>query len=368
MIIDRLNSLEQAKLILPAWNDLIAATTNPNPFYRPEFLLAAWQYLPHNRVQLTTIWQDDSKTKLLGLFPCQLNNRFKRLPARQLETWQYIHCFCGIPLLRTGYERESLQFLLHHFKSKASHTNIFSLLEFPTDLPPYDGLAKTTQPLDERSHSSDAFQRACLHTGENHHDSFEKKIQKKRRKEFQRQKNRLSERGNLEFLIEENLTNRPEVIDDFLNLELSGWKGTNKSALLSTESNRNFSTEALYGAANQGYLHSYRLTLNNETIASLLCLSAGDQLYLFKITFQEKLKQYSPGVQLTLACSHHWEAENNYTLIDSCAAPDHPMIDKLWHERRTIDNCHIATKGFYSKMLISASKAITQYRRGQDDK
>ena len=61
----------------------------------------------------------------------------------------------------------------------------------------------------------------------------------------------------------------------------------------------------------------------------LVNLRSGEGVFSFKTAFDEAFSRFSPGVLLQI---------ENYALLDrpglawadSCAAPDHPMIDSLW--------------------------------------
>ena len=57
--------------------------------------------------------------------------------------------------------------------------------------------------------------------------------------------------------------------------------------------------------------------------------------FSFKTCFHEDYARYSPGVLLQREALHLLE-QRKIEWIDSCAAPDHPMIDSLWQERRPI--------------------------------
>jgi hypothetical protein len=66
--------------------------------------------------------------------------------------------------------------------------------------------------------------------------------------------------------------------------------------------------------------------------------------YSFKTAFDEDFARFSPGVLL--------QAENLTMLerpdifwTDSCATPDHLMIDHLWRERRRIQRHSLAIGG-----------------------
>ena len=63
------------------------------------------------------------------------------------------------------------------------------------------------------------------------------------------------------------------------------------------------------------------------------------------LAFDEALGRFSPGVLIEIANLHAVQDDPAIGWMDSCAAPDHPMIDSLWAERRTIVQYRIALRG-----------------------
>ena len=68
----------------------------------------------------------------------------------------------------------------------------------------------------------------------------------------------------------------------------------------------------------------------------VVCLIAGAAVYPWKTAYDEAYAQFSPGAQLMLEAPARMFSNRQVTLIDSCATADHPMIDRLWPERRGI--------------------------------
>ena len=66
---------------------------------------------------------------------------------------------------------------------------------------------------------------------------------------------------------------------------------------------------------------------------------------------------YSPGVQLTLALSRRLLIEARMNLADSCAAQDHPMIDRLWPDRLEFTDLALASPAAGGR-LFGASVAL----------
>jgi hypothetical protein len=78
------------------------------------------------------------------------------------------------------------------------------------------------------------------------------------------------------------------------------------------------------------------LTQNGRPLAAGVLLKSGNGAWFWKVAYDETLSQTSPGVQLTLDLTEAVARDHDIAFIDSCAVPDHPMIDHFWRERRQI--------------------------------
>jgi len=79
--------------------------------------------------------------------------------------------------------------------------------------------------------------------------------------------------------------------------------------------------------------------LGGEPIAMMFAIVSGAKAFLGKIAYDESFAKYSPGVLLTLDATEGFFAEGAINLVDSCAAPDDPMIGHLWRDR--IEMCDL---------------------------
>ena len=59
----------------------------------------------------------------------------------------------------------------------------------------------------------------------------------------------------------------------------------------------------------------------------------GAQGWIVKIAYDEAFAKFSPGVMLVLDATEALFAEPQLKLVDSCAIPGHPMIDRIWRDR-----------------------------------
>lgn len=99
----------------------------------------------------------------------------------------------------------------------------------------------------------------------------------------------------------------PEALEKFYQLEASGWKGREHSAIL-FENVRSFFDEIAEAAARFGYFTLYLLELNGKIVAGHFGLTVSDRYYSLIVAYDEDYREYSPGHLLI------------DEIIDDCAA------------------------------------------------
>ena len=76
-----------------------------------------------------------------------------------------------------------------------------------------------------------------------------------------------------------------------------------------------------------------------------------------KIAYDEAYARFSPGVLLELD-NLDLLARGDIDWMDSCAAENHPMIDSLWGERRTIVRVSLPLAGTRRRLSFAGWRAI----------
>ena len=76
----------------------------------------------------------------------------------------------------------------------------------------------------------------------------------------------------------------------------------------------------------------------------LASFTTGRHAYSFKTAYDEDYARFSPGVLLQRENLALLE-QDGFEWADSCASPDHPMIDHIWRERRVIERLSIGIGG-----------------------
>ena len=132
-------------------------------------------------------------------------------------------------------------------------------------------------------------------------------------------------------------------IEDFLALEAAGWKGRAGTAFAVCAADRAYFTQLIRNAQVEGRLMALGLYLDGRPVAMKANLLARDGGFCFKICFDDAFAKYSPGVLLEL--ENIREAHRmGLVWMDSCADQDHPMIDRLWPDRRQIQTVFLAPR------------------------
>ena len=325
------------------WTALAADAAEANAFYAPDMLCAALDHLAATPgVRLV---EAQAGGELIGLLPVTVTPRHGRLPISCVTNWMHAHCFFGAPLIRRGAEMAAWRGLLAQL-DEAHWAPGFLYLQ-GLDAAGANAAALEALCVEQRRGRREVhrYDRAMLRSGLDADAYWETHVRAKKRKEIRRLQKRLAELGAVEQRRLNDRAELPQWCADFLELEASGWKGREGTALACSANDAAFFRAACAAAFDAGLLHFLRIDLDGRAIAMLANFRHGEGAFSFKIAFDEELGRFSPGVLIELANLHAVQDDPAIGWMDSCAAPDHPMIDSLWAERRTIVQYRIALRG-----------------------
>ena len=324
------------------WDALTAAASEPNPFFESWYLEPSLEaFDPLARVRLATLRIDG---KLVGLAPVKFAHLYYHRPVPHLSVWLHDNAFCGVPLIARGFESIFWTALLDWADDHAHSAAIFHLAGLPEGSAPDRALEVSTRDSGRTSGVVEREVRAQLASDLAPEDYFEQSLPNKKRKELRRQMRRLAEAGDLQVERVGSVEDIAPWADRFLALEAASWKGREGTALANDPASARFFRESLTGAARLGRVEGLSLKLDGEPIAMLATFLTPPGAFSFKTAFDERFARYSPGVLLqkeNLALL----AREDIAWCDSCAAPDHPMIDHFWREQRAVVSRNVAVGG-----------------------
>jgi CelD/BcsL family acetyltransferase involved in cellulose biosynthesis len=206
-----------------------------------------------------------------------------------------------------------------------------------------------------------SWERAALRPNGSYADWFEENFDRKRRKEYRRLAARLGEQGVYSSHTYAWGDEAGEWTSQFLDLEARGWKGRRGTALKADKTFAAGLRDGLLALASSGKLRFWKLALDGRPIAMMFGIVEGREAWLGKIAYDEDFARFSPGVQLILHATEDLFREE-ILLADSCAIPDHPMINHLWRDRIRVADVMLAGPDV-SPFVFTATLAAERIRR-----
>jgi CelD/BcsL family acetyltransferase involved in cellulose biosynthesis len=298
-----------------------------------------------------TILRFEQDGRLAGLLPIAHPRRYYRWPMPHLSSWLHANCFCGVPLVAKGAEVPFWQAVLRWADARPGAALFLHLRGMVLGGPLYAALEAVAAQGSRQLEIVHREARAMLASDLSSDAYLESALSGKKRKELRRQASRLAELGAVTVERHTDTDGLAEWCDAFLALEASGWKGKAGSALANHASTAHLFRDSLQGAAERGRLERLALTLDGRPIAMLASFLTPPGAYSFKTAFDESYSRFSPGVLLQTENLRILE-RSDIDWTDSCAAADHPMIDHLWRERRTMARLSIAIGGTVRRRLF----------------
>jgi CelD/BcsL family acetyltransferase involved in cellulose biosynthesis len=310
-------------------------------FYTPDFALAAAPALGRD-VEVLLVWS--AERQLLGLLPFRLMSRRYGVKLPLLVGWTHPFAPLGTPLIDRDATAEVAAAFLAHIAGGAS---LPKLLLLPLLLDTGSVARALRAAAESRGGAHRAFgehQRAALDLAAGRPRDLDEVIGAKRMREARRLRRRLGEVGNVEFAVARYPETIAQALQRFLALESQGWKGAAGTALIQSGAHRRFAEAALDALAGRGAAMVAELSLGGREIASVILLCSGDRAWSWKMAYDERMARFSPGLQAMTDLTAALLGDATIRFVDSCAVPDHPLMDHLWRDRLAMADVMIALR------------------------
>ena len=331
---------ETARQHIGAWLDLISRALEPNVFFEPAFVLCAAQHFAMARKpRFILVWQGRPGGRLIGLAPVLLPRR--GLPGRA-SLWRHEQSSSAVPLLDRAAAAAAFTAMLGALAREAPHVSALLMPRLASQGETAGVLRGVAARSGRELRFYDAHQRAVFIPQTRAADEAVAGLSAKKQKELRRQARRLAEGGALSLVSARTPADVRRAAEEFLALEALGWKGRSGTALLADPGYAAFTRATLRSLAAEGKCRIDLLMRGDTPAAAAVVLTSGGRSFYWKTAYDETLKDFSPGVQLSIETTRLQGADSGVEMTDSGAIENHPMIDHLWRGRIEIADALIS--------------------------
>jgi hypothetical protein len=346
-----------------AWNTLVAHTLEANVFYEPCFLLPALRAFaghsahggPAQDLALLLVLGEPEgpptrtpRNELWGFFPLERRTAERHLPLSHFRLFQHDYSYLPLPLVHRNYGAQVMAAFFDWLQEQQRCPPLLAIDDLPVGGPVHQLFVDELGRRGGSLHVRDRWSRALLAPTVDAETYEATALAGRHRKELRRQRRRLGELGKLEFCVLSppsapapgKPVNNEELeswLGEFMVLEASGWKGRQGTALGSRIPDALFFLEMARACYAAGRLTASAVRLDGKALVMQILLRSGGGAFAFKIGYDEDFARFSPGVLLELDLIERVANQRFVAWIDSAAARNHPMINRLWTERRSIE-------------------------------
>lgn len=339
-------------------------TIEPNVFFNPYFLAPAMPRLEDREVRLAVIRDgNEVRSRLRLLLPFSVEKPALPLGTPILRAWSSPFGPLGTPLI----DRDDPAGVLEDFFAMLSrpHLNLPKVFVLP-DMRLDGAVASLLRSVAENRglpmEITGRIERPFLESALDGEAYLKAALSSHRYGEFRRLRRRLEDQGPVEHVVARAPEDIRRAVETFLLLEASGWKGRARTAMASDRYRAPFAREAVYGLAQQDLCRVHTLTLGGKVIASLIVFIEAGIAYTWKTAFDEAYAAYSPGTLLMIEATKQHLEDPNIEATDSCAVPDHPMLSRLWRERKPLGTIVIGLTPDADRATRQAASQLHLYR------
>jgi CelD/BcsL family acetyltransferase involved in cellulose biosynthesis len=322
------------KTMRAAWDDLAARACEPNPFMDPDVIAAAAAGDDANRAPVLLAWRGD---RLVGVWAFSAASPESGLPITVLATPVGGMLPNGTPVIDRDHVELVLAAMLDAIVRTRGLPKLISvdlLNEGPVmaalqrvlagrGCPPVI-LWRGVRPMLDGKSDPEAYFAHTMSGG--------------RRRKLRQLRRRLSSRGELRLNVYRDRNSAGEAIERFIKLEASGWKAKSGASEFERLRYRDFVRTAVVTLADHGGVEIWELSLASVAISMALILRHLSGAYDWKIAYDERQRDCSPGVLLAQDYTTAFLTDPNVAFADSCAADDAGVLGTLWKGRQPIVN------------------------------
>ena len=285
---------ELVQQLAPHWRAL-CDESDDEIFYRPEWAhayLAA--FASQSKITIISVWDGQRLRSLLPLV-CQ-RTWISGLPATSLSLPANVHCSRISFVICPGDEGEAALRALWQALKDLPGWNVFDVPHV-VESNGIDRLAALARaegfPVARKRTSQTLYLPIGTASSSKDQPPWMAGTRPKFRSHLRRSRRQLEEQGTL--ALTHSSTADPAALARFYDLEASGWKGAEGTAIKCDPRTLQFYNSVATAAAQQGYLSLDFLELNGKPIAGHFAFNFRGRYFLAKAGYDESYRRYGPG-------------------------------------------------------------------------
>jgi CelD/BcsL family acetyltransferase involved in cellulose biosynthesis len=343
---------------------LAARALEPNVFFNPRFLAPAMPRLEDREVKLAVIRDgNEFKSRLRLLLPFSIERPTTPLGVSVMRSWAHPFGPLGTPLIDADDPATVMDdFLAMVVRPHLRMPKVLVLPDMHLDGAVARMLRSFAASRDLTLIATEEVERAFLESTLDGEEYLKASLRAHHFREFRRLKRRLGDQGTLEYRIARQPEEMRAGVEAFLALESSGWKGRDRTAMVNDRYQAAFAREAVHLLSQRDMSRVHTLHLDGQIIASLIVFVEQGIAYTWKTAYDESYSAYSPGTLLMIEATKTHLDDPNIQATDSCAVPDHIVMDRLWSERRRMGTLVLGVTPQADRAARQAAKQLHLYR------
>jgi CelD/BcsL family acetyltransferase involved in cellulose biosynthesis len=184
------------------------------------------------------------------------------------------------------------------------------------------------------------------------------------RKKLRQHRRKLSEQGKLVSTVVTEPEAVRQALEEFLAMEMSGWKGRQGTALASSEGDAAFMRGAMAVLAEHGSAAIHSIYLDGKPVSMQLVARSGSAAFTWKTAYDEAFQDFSPGMLLLEDYTTAFLADKAIVFVDSCSFDDTGYMS-AWQERREVADLWIDARRGGSLEFRALSGLQKTYREAR---
>lgn len=352
---------------IAGWESLEERALESNAYLSPHFVIPAIRYLSRSKELGETMIVYIEKvgtgtTKMVGAGVFIRSSGTWKFPIPHLLAYRSPHSYLSGVLLDQDDAEGAIRAFFRFFCEKAAPWHGVRFTWRLAEGPQAALIARVAEEIGVPWYENATFPRAILVPSEGGEVYIKARFSSHRHKTLSQRMRRLENKGEVSWrcLFGADVTSK--TIDRFLEIEHSGWKGSEGTSLTSRSSHEMFFREIVDGFRKRERIFFTELLLDGVAIASTSNLISGGAGFAFKIGWHADYSKESPGVlneveyirRAPVLCG-------NLAYIDS-GADGGSFIDALWTGRRIITSGTFGTTSI-GKMVLEGVGLIRKYKR-----